>query len=177
MSTELTSKRPKSPSEINMVDSMYMNELVQFNQVLDRDPAPNMVYTNQFSDGAKYVPIRAVETMLRTIFGVYQVEMIGQPHIVGNSVVVSVHLKVYHPVLKDWVTYAGTGAVPIQVKAGAHPTDFTQINSKALHKNVPAAKSFAVSNAAKSIGRIFGSHLNSTDDLQVQNMYQAKTEA
>jgi len=176
MSKEVTIK-PKSPSEIPMVDSMYMKELVQFNQVLDRDPSPNMIKTNQFSNGAKYVPIRAVETMLRTIFGVYQVEMIGQPHIVGNSVVVSVHLKVYHPVLKEWVTYAGTGAVPIQVEQGAHPTDFTKINSKALHKNVPAAKSFAVSNAAKSIGRIFGSHVNSTDDLYVTNMYEEKPAA
>ena len=43
--------------------------------------------------------------------------------------------------------------------------DFEYINSKAMHKNVPAALSFAVNNAAKKIGRLFGSHLNSTETI------------
>ena len=73
----------------------------------------------------------------------------GANKIIGNSVVVEVALKVYHPILKDWLSYPGIGAVPIEVEKGAHPVDFTKIKPKALHKNAPSALSFAINNAAK----------------------------
>lgn len=72
---------------------------------------------------------------------------------------------VFNPLLGQWQKYAGVGAVPIEVAKDAHPTDFTKINSKAMHKNVPAALSFAVNNAAKKIGKLFGSHLNRNETI------------
>jgi hypothetical protein len=144
----------------------------KLNEYLNKEPKKEWVQVNKHSENAKYLPIRIVENLLRSFFGVYQVEMVGQPHIIGNSVVVSVHLKVYHPILKEWLIYAGVGAVPIQLEQGANPLEFDRIKSKALHKNVPAAKSFAVSNAAKSIGRIFGSDLNNDEISTVYNVYQ-----
>jgi len=144
----------------------------KLNDYLNREPKKEWVQVNKFSDNAKYLPIRIVENLLRSFFGVYQVEIVGQPLIIGNSVVVSVHLKVYHPILKEWLTYAGVGAVPIELEKGASPLQFEQIKAKALHKNIPAAKSFAVSNAAKSIGRIFGSDLNNDEISTVYNVYQ-----
>lgn len=157
-------------------DVSRAKDVYLFAKALDKTPHPSWVRVNQYSNGAKYIPIRAVEQLLRTYFGAYQTEMIGQPIIIGNSVVVSVHLKVYHPILKEWLTYAGTGAVPIEVAKGASPLDFDQINAKALHKNVPAAKSYAISNAAKSIGKIFGSHLNSDDPMEVSAIYDKVAE-
>lgn len=153
-------------TEIKECQDVYL-----FAKSMDKDPHPQWVRTNRYSNNAKYIPIRLVEQLLRTYFGTYQTEMIGQPVVIGNSVVVSVHLKVFHPILKEWLTYAGTGAVPIEVQKDAQPLEFEKINSKALHKNVPAAKSYAVSNAAKSIGKIFGSHLNSGDLLDVESIY------
>jgi hypothetical protein len=144
----------------------------KLNDYLNREPKKEWIQVNKFSDNAKYLPIRIVENLLRSFFGVYQTEIVGQPHIIGNSVVVSVHLKVYHPILKEWLTYAGIGAVPIELEKGASPLQFEQIKAKALHKNIPAAKSFAVSNAAKSIGRIFGSDLNNDEISTVYNVYQ-----
>ena len=142
----------------NFVDNEQVQAMTAFNTMLDNNPPGKWVKKN---DGLNYLPIRIVESLLRSIFGAYQIEMIGEPKILGNSVVISVHLKVYHPVLQQWLTYAGTGAVPIQLKRGTESAiDFQAINKMAMMKNVPAAKAYAVSNAAKSLGRLFGSQLN-----------------
>lgn len=139
-----------------------LEAMAAFNNVLDKHPKKEWIKDNR---GVFYIPIRIVEQTLRSFFGVYQVEMIGQPNILGNSVVCSVHLKVFHPVMQEWLTYAGTGAVPIQLDKGAGAMDIDKMKRDALHKNTPAALSFAVSNAAKKIGKIFGSHLNGIDDI------------
>lgn len=153
-------------------DQEAFTNLKKFNDVINQEPLPAWIKVNKYSDNAKYIPIRIIEDLLRSLFGVYQTEIIGQPHIIGNSVVISVHLKVYHPVLKEWLTYSGVGAVPIELEKNATPLEFDKIKSKALHKNIPAAKSFAVSNAAKSIGRIFGNDLNNDEISTIYNIYR-----
>lgn len=174
----------KQENGITKVDQAKFVTILKFNETLNKPPRPEWIKSNRYSQNAKYLPIRIVENMLRSIFGIYQVEMIGAPHILGNCVVVSVHLKVLHPVLGEWLTYAGTGAVPIELKAtktdkegkvleeGArNALDFERINLKALHKNVPAALSFAVSNAAKKIGKRFGSDLNNDELSENYSVY------
>lgn len=142
------------------------SDLYDFQQLVAKSPSKQWVKTNPYSNNAKYLPIRIVEELLSEIFPFWQVKQQGEPKILGNSIVISVQLEVYNPLIGQWMTYAGVGAVPIELKSGSDPTDFTKINPKALHKNVPAALSFAVSNAAKKIGRIFGSHLNSTESIR-----------
>lgn len=141
------------------------SDLSTFKSLINTDPRKEWIKQNPYSQNAKYLPIRIVEELLSKVFPFWQVEQNGEAKILGNSVVISVTLKVYHPILDQWLSYAGIGAVPIEVKKGAHPTDFTQINPKAMHKNVPAALSFAVNNASKKIGRVFGSHLNSKETM------------
>ena len=138
----------------------------EFKNLVATSPRPEWVKVNKYSQNAKYLPIRIVEELLSEIFPFWQVEQVGETQILGNSVVVSVNLKVFNPLIGQWLSYAGIGAVPIEVKKDAHPTDFTQINPKAMHKNVPAALSFAVNNAAKKIGKLFGSQLNSTETIK-----------
>ena len=103
--------------------------------------------------------------MLNGLFPFVQVEQQGQPQILGNSVVISVQLKVYNPIIGQWMSYAGVGAVPIELEKNAKPLEFEKITPKGLHKNVPSALSFAVSNAAKKLGPLFGSHLNSKETM------------
>lgn len=136
-----------------------------FNALVNSAPRGSWVKTNKYSQNAKYLPIRIVEELLNEVFPFWQAEQKGEPTILGNSIIISVQLKVYHPLLGQWLSYPGVGAVPIEVAKGAHPTDFTKISPKALHKNVPAALSFAISNAAKKIGKLFGSHLNSNESM------------
>jgi hypothetical protein len=172
MSNKPVKKESEAVSVFTDFNRDQFTSIKKFNDLLNKDPMDKWIKVNKFSDNAKYIPIRIVESLLRSLFGVYQVEMVGQPHIVGNSVVVSVHLKVYHPILKEWLVYAGTGAVPIELEKNSNPLEFDRIKPKALHKNIPAAKSFAVSNAAKSLGKIFGSDLNNDELSQIYNVYQ-----
>lgn len=141
-----------------------LGALHEFNNKMDVPPLRRWLKSNRASQGAKYLPIRRIEALLRTYFGAYQIEFANDPQLIVNSVVVSVHLKVFHPVLKEWLSYAGIGAVALQLDKGASASDVDKIKRMALHKNAPAALSFAVNNAAKKIGRIFGSDINSDSD-------------
>lgn len=140
-------------------------DLPTYHKIINTDPSKTWIKSNPFSNNAKYIPIGIIEELLNKIYPFWQVEHHGEAKILGNSIVVHVHLKVFNPILNQWLTYAGIGAVPIEVQKGANPIEFDKINAKAMHKNVPAALSFAVNNAAKKIGKLFGSHLNREDRL------------
>lgn len=138
--------------------------LWELKELLNSSPRKRWIKANKYSNNAKYIPIRITEELLGSIFPAWETRIIDGPKILGNCVVVSVNLRVFNPILGEWLTYSGTGACPIELEKDAAPTDFTKIKPKALHKNVPAALGFATSNAAKKLGKIFGSHLNSKHD-------------
>jgi len=119
-------------------------DVASFNKLVNTPPRPGWVKTNPYSGNARYLPIRIVEELLSEVFPFWEAEQVGEPKILGNSVVVSVQLRVFNPLINAWLTYPGVGAVPIEIQKGGHPTDFSKINPKALHKNVPAALSFAI---------------------------------
>lgn len=133
---------------------------VDYMSMINTKPRKDWVKVN---NNILYMPIGIYYELLNKIFPMWQIEQLGEVKLIGNSVVVSVHLKVFHPVYNHWLTYAGTGAVPIQVKSGSNPTDFSNIIGTALQKNVPAAMTYALKNAASKIGKVFGSHLNKKD--------------
>lgn len=143
---------------------MYSN-INEFKKILDTSPKAKWIHSNKYANGAKYISVHVIEDLLNKIFPFWDLKQVGEAKILGNSVVVSVELRVFNPLINQWICYAGIGAVPIEVKSGASPTDFSQINAKAMHKNVPAAMAYAMKNAAKKIGRIFGSHLNTNDSI------------
>ena len=143
---------------------MYSN-LMEYKNIINANPKAKWIHSNKFANGAKYISIHIIEDLLNKIFPFWELKQQGEAKILGNSVVVSVELRVFNPLINQWISYAGIGAVPIEVKSGASPTDFSQINAKAMHKNVPAAMAYATKNAAKKIGRICGSHLNTNDSI------------
>ena len=159
-------EKKEAPLNGQAMDKNIVNyqTISQYKELISRSPSREWVKTNPFSQNAKYLPIRVIEQLLYKVFPFWQAEQNGETKIIGNSIIVEVTLKVYHPVLKDWLSYPGIGAVPIEVEKGAHPVDFAKIKPKALHKNAPAALSFAINNAAKKIGRLFGAHLNSNQN-------------
>lgn len=161
-------------SAVAVRDEGLTKSMVKFNQLLDKPPKPEWIKVNPYSNNSKYIPIRIVESLLRTFYVAHQIEQTFEPRVIGNSVVCCVRVRVMHPVLNEWMNYDGIGAVPIELKKDTeNPLDFTKINPKSLHKNIPAAFSFAVGNACKKMGRVFGSHLNNSGDeyLSVQNLY------
>ncbi|HAW04285.1 MAG TPA: hypothetical protein DCW83_06330 [Saprospirales bacterium] len=159
---------------VEMIAKYNTNE--ELKSLIAHPPKPEWIKEKSFGQKIKYVPIRVGESLLRELFPAHQVIQQGEPKILGNSIVVSVEVKVLHPFF-GWMSYCGVGAAPIQLEkplydkvtkeqiGGARSAiDFERINATGLHKVTPAAMGFAFSNAIKKIGRIFGSELNNSKD-------------
>ena len=158
-------------------------KLESFNKAIHRAPK-GPVKVNQQAGGSKYVPIEELEMLMDEIFmGHWQSKAVGGgAKIVGNSVVYDIEVSFLHPVSGMWITRAGSGAVPIQLKSqnhqgGArHALDFERINPMAIQKNAPAAKAYAFRNAVQSIGRMFGRDLNRDSGRTYNSIYSNKME-
>lgn len=93
--------------------------------------------------------------------------------VIANSVYYEGLLRVISPINGELIERVGIGAVPIQVKKGSKSMDIENINPMAIQKNLPAAKTYALKNAAKSLGSLFGRHLNR--DMQMDfNLYDTE---
>ena len=141
-------------------ESDYKPFLDDFAKKLNKQVNPKVVKINRFSQGAKYVPISVLESALDSLFmGLWKTENMKYS-VDLNSIIVSLDVSVFHPIAKIWITRTGIGAVPIEISKETH-----ELSSKALHKNVPAAKSYAFRNAVLSLGRRFGRNLNREFDF------------
>jgi hypothetical protein len=141
-------------------ESGDMNRLQAFQKSLNAKP--KKVVTEQIGGSTfQHVPIASIEAGLKKyFFGLYKIEIVDYKMVV-NEICVHVRISVFHPILREWLAYDGLAAVPVQQDAGKRVDEFMQTKKKdALHKNLPAAYAFAVKNAAKKIGAIFGSELN-----------------
>ena len=135
--------------------------LGEFNKLLQTSPRKEWL---EVQNGVKYLTITAVRDLLTELFPFWQVIPHGEPKLIANSIVVSVELKVFNPLINQWMTYYGVGAQPLQTDKGASPVEFDKIKHDSVHKAVGAAKSYAIKNAAKDLGRLFGQGLNTKDN-------------
>jgi hypothetical protein len=110
----------------------------------------------------KYIPIEIVEYLLTSIFIKWYVE-IKETQVIANSVVVTIRLHYQNPTDAEMRYQDGIGAAVMQTAKDAGATDFTQIKSDAVMKAAPAAKSYAIKDAAETIGKLFGKDLNRKD--------------
>jgi hypothetical protein len=140
-----------------IIDETFKTKLDEFNKRLDQPP-PNDRVKKQ--DGYSYVPIDYVETQLNRIFcGLWQMEN-TKLQVIGNAIVCTMDLVVFHPIPKVWIRRSGIGAIKIQLKKGSKPMEIENLVADAIEKNAPAAKSEALKNACKSFGNVFGANLN-----------------
>lgn len=139
----------------------------QLNNLLQQPPHKDWVKTN---NGLEYLPIDKVEFMLTYIFGTWEWE-IKREGILANSVYVTGTLKVWNRWLEKWQSHDGIGAVPIQLDKSqppadiVRPSDLSRLKSQSIQMNLPAAASYAMSNAAARFGKIFGRDLNRKDTV------------
>lgn len=152
--------------EIGMVSlpTETLDRLQKFTMQLSRKPGKVKV---EVLDGKEiqHVPISIIEhTLRRLYFGLYTIEIVDYKLIV-NEVCVHARIKVFHPVIGQWLTYDGVGSVPVQQRSGSKVHEFMETKLvNAIHKNLPAAYAFAVKNAAKKIGKVFGADLMRKDE-------------
>lgn len=147
----------------------WFKQADEFQKLFSKKPHPASIKKNQFANNSEYVEIGYIEMKLDQITkGLWNTE-IKDVKLIGNSICVTIRLSVFHLSYKTWIHRDGVGACPIEVTKGSSPVDFSQINAKAISKNLPVAKTEALKNAAKSLGNVFGRHLN----RQFQHEYVA----
>lgn len=148
---------------------MHNKEIENFQRNLNAFPPKNSVKVNPMANNSKYLPIGYVESILDEYFsGIWSVENFKW-EVVHNEIVGSIDLKVFHPVIKEWITRTGAASVMAQVKRGAEPTIENKIKNT-LVKDFPHLKAECVKNAAKTLGSIFGRNLNREDDMEYRGV-------
>jgi len=156
METKKSTAVTKSPQKVQIStltkDLGLAVQVDNLNTLLNTTPPANWLKEYK---GMKYLPVDRVKNNLITIFQDYD-WTIKDVKVVANSILVYGTLSVVNPVTGRTRNLDGVGAVPIQLKSGSNPTDFSQIIGDAIQKNAPAADSFALKNAAQKLGKLFG---------------------
>ena len=132
------------------------------NRLLNNEPNPAWIKAHPFQKNLKYIPIERIEYLLTNIFLRWWVD-IKDVRVIANSVQVTIDLWVIDPITGVEIKQGGVAAVDIQTAKGAEATDFAKITPFAVQKAVPAAKSYAIKDAAENFGRLFGKDLNRKD--------------
>ncbi len=137
----------------------------QLNVLLNHEPPSDWVKAHPMFAGVLYIPIDKVEFLLTRIFQEWRVEVIKYEQLFQS---VSVHVRVHYknPITGEWNFHDGLGAVAVQTEKGASAADLSKIKSDAVMKSLPAAKSFAIKDAAEHLGKLFGKDLNRRDSIE-----------
>lgn len=146
----------------------------QLNLLLNQEvPAP-WVKDHPFAKGIKYLPIEKVEFLLTRIFQEWRAEVIAYSQLF-NSVSCHVRLHYRNPTNGEWSFHDGLGAVGVQTDKGAAASDLNAIKQDAVMKALPAAKSYAIKDAAEHLGKLFGRDLNRKDVAVFAPAYAKET--
>ena len=164
---------PKLADLLN-TDLIKLEEVNALNIILNQPPPEKWLSDNPMAKDRKgkplkYLSIEKVEYLLTRIFFEWKCE-IKKTQLIGNSVVVEVRLHYFNPVTDVWDWQDGVGAAPLQTKKGAGATDFMQLQSSAVMMAAPAAKSYAIKDAAHMLGAIFGKNLIREDKMNYDSL-------
>jgi hypothetical protein len=119
--------------------------LLHHKAMLNQKPPAKFLKKNPFY-GNDYIPIEILERMLNAIFDTYHPEFAFAPTTEEGNILFYMNVVVTNPVTKQIERYPGVSAVPIKPLNGT---------LRDIHPHIPAAKSFAIMNACKHIGRLF----------------------
>lgn len=158
-----------------LVDS---NKLVEFQkmdeflELVNLDPPKSWLEDHPTARGVKYMSIERVEWLLTKIFQEWRPEVIDASTMF-NSITCTVRLHYRHP-LTGWTYSDGVAAVPAKTDKGAKASDMSSIKSDSVMTGLPAAKSFAIKDAADHIGKIFGRDINRRGQLDFDASYKSE---
>lgn len=135
----------------------------QFKHLLNQPPRKSWIKKHPFAK-TDYIPIERVEFLLDKIFQQWRVQVLHTEQLF-NSVAVTVRLHFLDPITKEWSYHDGVGAQSVQTDKGASAADMGAIKSDAIAKALPAAKSYAIRDAADHLGQLFGRDLNRKEQI------------
>lgn len=145
----------------------------ELKSVLNQTPNKAWIKNHPYAKNVVYLPIDKVETMLDMIFQQWKVEVLSISQL-AQSICCTVRLHYLNPVTKEWSFHDGVGAVPLKTDAGYDAADLAHIKSDAVATGAPAAKSFAIKDAAEHLGKLFGRDLNRKDAVAYTNLYASE---
>lgn len=150
----------------------------RFQIFLNRQPKQDELFEHPHAKGYRYLPISFVQMSLDEVFlGLWE-EVNFQWQIVGNEIVGTLELRVFHPVAKVWITRIGTAATMIRQAQGSKISDIDAKQKNALEMDFPHLKSDCLKSAAKSLGLSFGRDLNRKfADVYHPMVHEAKARA
>ena len=119
--------------------------LLKFKEILNTPPPKSFLKKNPFY-GNDYLPEEVIERMLSALYTSYSFKFSFQPIVAEGNIIFFVDVILTNPVTGLIETYPGTSAVPIMPANGT---------LRDVHPHIPAAKTFAIMNACKHIGRLF----------------------
>lgn len=136
----------------------FRDKLQNFTTLLNKAPQKEKIQTHQ---GYQYLPISVVEKELdKLFFGLVQYECLSYSQIF-NEIACHARIKVFHPVIQQWINYDGLGSAVIQQDKDTKVSDFGLFKkANALQLTLPKAYAEAIKNAAKKIGKRFGADVN-----------------
>ncbi len=142
----------------------------QYLSVVNANPPKAIVKDHPIARGVKYIPIDQIENLLTKIFQQWRVEILNSGQLL-NSLQVTVRLHYVDIVTGIWTFQDGIGAVAIQVDKDHNASELQYIKSNAIMLGLPAAKSFAIKDAAEHIGKLFGRDINRKEAVAFEGAY------
>lgn len=121
---------------------------------------------------SRYIPIDKIEFMMDRIFQEWRVEVLRES-VMFQSIAVTVRLHYLNPVTATWSFHDGCGAKSVQVEKGANASDLSAIKDAAVQMAFPAAKSYAIKDAAEHLGILFGKDLNRRGTFEFTGAYES----
>jgi len=164
----MTKELAKIVGGFNDLDILVADD--EFLQVVNQEPPKAFIKDHPMAKGVKYMPIDKVELMLTKMFQHWNVEILREGQML-NSVFVTVRLHYRHPLSGKMTFQDGVGAMTIQVDKGENASNLGAIKSNAIMLGLPAAKSYAIKDAAENIGKVFGRDLNRKDTMAFTPSY------
>lgn len=154
-------------SEIIKIQDLETNKALaykndQMKVALNQQPPKSWIKKHPFAKNVNYLPIDKVELLLDVYLQEWRIEVLNVMQLF-NSVSVTIRLHYKSPISGEWFFHDGVGAVGIQTDKGAAASDLTAVKSDAVMKALPAAKSYAIKDAAELLGDAFGRNLNRKD--------------
>lgn len=163
-----TKSLAKIVGDISDLETFVAND--EFLAVVNQEPPKQFIKNHPMASGVKYIPIDKIEMMLTKVFQQWRVEIRDSGQLL-NSIFVNVRLHYLHPISGEWTFQDGTGAMAIQVDKGENASNLSAVKSNAIMLALPAAKSYAIKDAAENIGKVFGRDINRKDTMAFNPSY------
>lgn len=164
-------KLPTLPELVGNEVEVFKND--QFNLLLNQEPPAGWMQKHPFIKDHHYMTIQRVEVLLTKIFQQWRAEVISYSQLF-NSVSCHVRLHFKNPVTGEWQYHDGLGAVGVQTDKGEQASNLNAIKQDAVMKALPAAKSYAIKDAAEHLGKLFGRDINRKDAVNFTPSYDTK---